>query len=203
MEMKSKALAGVLVLAAVSFFVFIEGSGSGNLVQISESDPILGQRDAPVAIVMFGDYQCRYTKQFFDEAYTKLKEEYIDTGRVKLVYKQFPVHTGTWDAANAALCALDQGKFWPYNSIILNREREWSQEGTSSFKEYADELGLDSEAFYDCLEKDKHHAQVQKDFSDGKELNVSGTPTFFINGIVIRGIVPFENFERVLLKFRY
>lgn len=203
MEMKSKALAGVLVLAAVLFFVFTEGSGSGNLVRISGSGPLLGRSNAPVTIVVFGDYQCKYTKQFFDEAYPRLKESYIDTGKVNLVYRQYPVHGGTWDAANAALCAHDQGKFWPYNSIIINREKEWSQEGKDTFKEYANELGLDAGVFSDCLEKDKHRAQAQKDFNDGKELGVSGTPTFFINGVIIKGFVPFERFESVLSKFRF
>lgn len=203
MELKSKVLAGVLVLAAVSFFVFIEGSGSGNVVQISGSGPLLGQNDAPVTIVVFGDYQCKYTKQFFDEVYPQLKESYIDTGKANLVYRQYPVHGGTWDAANAALCAHDQGKFWSYNSIILNREDEWSQEGNASFNKYANELNLDEKIFLNCFEQNTHRVQIENDRSEGKELDVSGTPTFFINGIVIKGHVPFEEFESVLLKFRY
>ncbi len=183
--------------------MFAGRPGSANYVRISDSDPILGRSDAPVTIVVFGDYQCGYTKQFFDEIYPQLKSKYIDEGKVKLVYKQFPLKEGTRDASEASLCANDQGKFWSYIDIILDRKKEWNQEGNTAFVKYAGELELNENAFSNCLDQHLHRSDIEKDYAYGQELEVSGTPTFFINGLRIRGIIPLEDFENVLSKFRY
>jgi len=206
MKFKSKmsyGLLALLILVAILFFVFAGRFGSGNVVQISESDPILGRGDAPVTFVVFGDYQCGYTEQFFDEIYSQLKSEYIDTGKVRLVYKQFPLKEGTRSAAEASLCANEQGKFWSYVPFILERKEEWSQEGNTAFVRYAKELGLDENTFSDCLDQHKYRVQVENDYDEGRRLAVSGTPTFFINGLVISGVVPLGEFEDILSKFSY
>ncbi|MCK4335457.1 MAG: DsbA family protein [Candidatus Aenigmarchaeota archaeon] len=206
MKFKSKMSYGLLtllILVAILFFVFAGRFGSGNFVQISESDPTLGRSDAPVTFVVFGDYQCGYTKQFFDEIYSQLKSEYIDIGKVRLVYKQFPLKEGTHSAAEASLCANEQGKFWSYVPLILERGEEWSQEGNTAFVRYAKELGLDENTFLNCLGQHKYRTQVENDYDEGKRLDVSGTPTFFINGLMIRGTVSLEDFEDILSKFSY
>lgn len=198
----SYVLLALLVLSAVLFFTFTGRPGSGNFIQISDSDPVLGRNDAPVTVVIFGDYQCGYTKQFFDEIYPKLKEEYIDKGKVKLLYKQFPVHNEVWFAGEVSLCAHDQGKFWPYISILFDRMKEWSQDNTT-FVRYANELGLDENTFLNCLNQHKYRDRVEEDYAYGRELSVSGTPTSFINGLMIKGATSVEEFESVLLKFSY
>lgn len=193
----------LLILVAVLFFVFAGRFNSDNFVQISESDPTLGRSDAPVTFVVFGDYRCVYTKQFFNESYSQLKSEYIDTGKMRIVYKQFPLGEGTRSVEEASLCANEQGKFWSYIPFIFERGEEWSQEGNTAFVRYAKELGLNENTFSDCLEQHTYLAQVENNYDEGRRLAVSGTPTFFINGMMINGVVPLEEFEDILSKFSY
>ncbi|UCC91726.1 MAG: DsbA family protein [Candidatus Aenigmatarchaeota archaeon] len=203
MKLEFKILYGLLAVAAVLFFMLAGRPGTGNYVKISEYNPVLGQEDAPVTFSVFGDYKCSYTKQLFEEVLPQLKESYIDTGKVKLVYKHLVAHEESKIAAEASLCAHDQGKFWPFVSIILENTEEWSQGGNITFDKYANELGLDENAFSDCLDQHSHRIHVEKDYDEGKELGVSGTPTFFINGMKIEGLIALEKFKDVLSKFTY
>jgi protein-disulfide isomerase len=203
MKLEFKILYGLLAVVAVLFFMFAGRPGTGNYVRISEYNPVLGQEDAPVTFAVFGDYQCSYTNQFFEEVLPQLKESYIDTGKVKLAYKHFPTPEESKIAAEASLCAHDQGKFWPFVSLVLENREEWSQEGNMNFDKYANEIGLDENTFSDCLDQHSHRIHVEEDYNEGNELGVSGTPTFFINGMKIEGLIPFEKFKDVLSKFTY
>lgn len=190
-----------MVAVAVLFFMFAGRLGSGNYVRISDSDPFLGQSDAPVTVVVFGDYQCGYTKKFFKELLPELKESYIDTGKVRLIYKQISSDEETRIDAEALLCAQDQGKFWPFVSLFLDKMEEWGHGDNETFNKYAAELGLDESEFFGCLNQHKYRTQVLQDSDEGKRMHVSGTPTFFINSLKIEGVLPFEEFENILSKF--
>ena len=200
----------LVVVSGVLFFILAGKTGTGKIVQVSESDPSQGWREAPVTVVIFGDYKCGYTKQFFDEIYPWLKEKYIDPGKVWFVYKQFPRTETARRASEASLCAHDQGKFWAYNTVLLERIDEWSQRISTSEAEelfnpilgqYANELGLDEKTFLDCLSQHSHKVKIDQDYAYGEELGVSKTPALFVNSFMIDGTPSSGDFEAVLSKF--
>jgi protein-disulfide isomerase len=203
MELKLSMLGGLVVIVGILFFIFAGGSGPGNYVRISDSDPVLGRDDAPVTVVVFGDYRCGYTEKFFEELLPQLKEAYIDTGKVRLVYKQISDEEESRIEAEASLCAHDQGKFWPFVSLLFDKKEEWGRGENETFDEYVNELGLDEDEFSACLKNNAHRTQIEQDFDEGKRLGVSGTPTFFINSLKVEGVLPFGEFEDILSKFSY
>ena len=173
-------------------------------IQVSaDDDPVLGNPDAPVTIIEFSDYQCPFCRRFWQQTLPLIKQNFIDTGKVKLVYRDFPLnfHQYAQKAAEAAECAGEQGKYWEYHDILFERQAEWSAQGVQKFKDYAVELGLDLEQFSSCLDSGKYAQEVQKDYQDGISYGVRGTPTFFINGVKIVGAQPYQTFETVINQF--
>ena len=167
-----------------------------------DDDPMLGDEDAPVTIVSFEDFQCPFCKRSFDQTFPMLKKNYIETGKVRYIYRDFPLpfHTEADEAANAAECAGDQDKFWEMHEMIYKNQQEWAgnSQAISIFKGYAKDIGLDTTKFDSCLDSRKYDSEIQNDMSDGNSYGVSGTPTFFINGISLVGAQPYSEFERVI-----
>ena len=112
------------------------------------------------------------------------------------MYRDFPIksHTSARKAAEATECADDQGKFWQYHDLI------WANGAVDldSLKGYAAQLGLDTATFNDCLDSGKHASEVEKDYQDGESYGVTATPSFFINGQLLRGAKPFETFKALI-----
>src|SRR3989344_2071642 len=126
------------------------------IVDVSaDDDPVIGDKDAKVTIIEFSDFQCPFCSRFREQTFDQLKKEYIDTGKVKFVYRDFPlesIHPNALKAAEASECADDQGKFWEYHDILFSKQDEWSQsDGISKFKVYAKDLSLDTSKFDKCL----------------------------------------------------
>ncbi len=176
------------------------GTAAGD---IADNDPYLGKPDAPVTFVEFSDFQCPFCRRFYRESLSQLKEKYIKTGKVKFVYRDFPIssiHEMAEAYAQAGECANAQGKFWPMHDKIFD-EQERRGSGTisgitvSDVKRWAREIGLDGTAFDQCLDSGKYAAEVAKDYQDGQALGVSGTPTVFINGRLVVGALPYAQFE--------
>jgi len=164
----------------------------------TENDPFVGNPNAPVTIVEFSDFQCPFCKRAFQEVIGPLKEEYVKTGKVKFVYKNFPlanVHPEALPAALAASCADDQGKFWDFHDAIFNNQHTLS---STKYQEIAEQLELDKSKFDNCLNNKIHLKEVQKDFDYGLSVGVSKTPTFFINGIKLIGAQPYKTFQQVI-----
>ncbi len=162
-----------------------------------DDDPVLGEKDAPVTIIEFSDFECPFCKRFHDETLPRIKEQYIRTGKVKFVYRDFPlpIHPNAQKAAEAAECADDQGQFWAYHDMLFENQQAL---GVAKLKEYAQDLGLDMEEFNDCLDSGKFADEVNADLEDGADAGVSGTPAFFIEGELVSGAQPFEAFARVI-----
>jgi protein-disulfide isomerase len=160
----------------------------------SDDDPFMGPADALVTIIEFSDFQCPYCRRV-QPALKKLMKEY--EGRVKLVFRDFPlrrIHPQAQKAAEAAQCAADQNQFWPYHDKLF---------ATSSLlphdlKNYAKELGLDTEQFNTCLDSDKYAQEVEKDLQDGENAGVSATPSFFVNGQPLSGAASYERFQELV-----
>ncbi|OGC50776.1 hypothetical protein A2716_01940 [candidate division WWE3 bacterium RIFCSPHIGHO2_01_FULL_40_23] len=167
----------------------------------ADNDPFLGSQNAKVEIIEFSDFQCPYCKRLFDNSYSKLKQEYIDTSKVKLVFRDYPLsfHQNAQIAAESAGCANDQGRFWEYHDLLFTKQDEWSALSNDAVKAkfgtYAANLGMDSFRFNSCVNASTFKQEVDSDLNDGTKVGVSGTPTLFINGKRLVGAQPYETIK--------
>lgn len=165
---------------------------------LTDDDVILGNVDAPVTLVEFGDYQCPFCGRFFAQVEPKIREEYIKTGKVKMVYRDFAfLGPESVDAAMASQCAAEQKKFWEYHDGLYNAEVLDGKEHNGNlseifFKSLASSLGLERNRFDSCLSSKKYFKEIEKDYNDGLVAGVTGTPTSFVNGRALSGAVPYE-----------
>jgi protein-disulfide isomerase len=166
-----------------------------------DDDPVLGSPDAPVTMIEYSEYLCPYCQRFALETLPLIKEEYIDTGKVRLVFRDFPVHgQGAVALAMVAECAADQGNFWDMHVLLFERAEEWSQSEDimTTFQGYAEELGIDQYELVNCLELGTPFDRIVEDYNIGTQDGVSGTPSFLINGTMVVGAQPLEEFQRVI-----
>jgi protein-disulfide isomerase len=170
-----------------------------------DDDPVLGEATAQVTIIEFGDYQCPTCRLFWHDVEPRLKKEYIDTGKVKFVFRDFPIiasHPEAAIASMAAQCAADQGKYWQYHDKVYreqdNRGDDVIRFKPADLKNWAADLKLDTAAFNACLDSSRYKNEVEKDFTDGMAIGVRGTPTFIINGRVVGGAQPYPVFKRII-----
>ncbi len=165
-------------------------------IQVSvDDDPVKGSKDAPVTIIEFSNFNCPYCRAFYTETLPLIEKDYIETGKVKLVYRDFTRSPLSQKAAEAAECAAEQGKFWEYHDKIFDNQQLLSNE---SLKQWASDLGLDTKKFSDCLDSGKMASEVKKDLRDAKSYGVTRTPTIFINGIVVEGAQPYSVYQQII-----
>lgn len=173
------------------------GGGELNLkIDVSqvEEEHVLGDANAKVTIIEFSDFECPFCGKFFTDTLGSIKSEYIDTGKAKLIYKDFPLsfHQNAQSSAEAAECASEQGKFYEMHDKIFQNQQALA---VADLKQYAVELGLDSAEFNDCLDTEKYKTEVLGDQNEGAKLGVSGTPSFYINGKEVVGAQPYSVFK--------
>ncbi len=166
--------------------------------------PSLGDKSAKIVIAEFTDFQCPFCKRAHDTSFLQLKKDYVDTGKVLYVVRDYPLpfHTEADDAAEAANCAFEQGteQFWKMYDLLFEKQTEWagSPEPRLMFKGYGTGIGLNAEQFSQCMDSGKYQAAIQHDISDGSSYGVSGTPAFFINGIELVGAQPYSAFKAII-----
>jgi protein-disulfide isomerase len=155
----------------------------------------MGDPNAPVHIIEYGDYQCPYCLKFWSKTEPQLIEEYVNTGKVYFEYRSFPIlgAESAW-AAEGAYCAGDQGKFWEYHDTLFSN---WTGENIGDFTKeklvtYAKALDLNMEEFESCISKEKHKGTVEQDAAEAEASGVHATPTLFINGVKFEGAQPFS-----------
>jgi protein-disulfide isomerase len=166
-----------------------------------DDDPVLGSPDAPVTMIEYSEYLCPYCRRFVLDTMPLIEEQYIDTGKVKLIFRDYPVHgQGAIAMGMVAECAADQEKFWEMHVMLYERVEEWSQseDVLATILGYADELGLDGDVYTTCLEEGAVVERIREDYEIAVQEGVNATPTFFVNGTLIRGAVPFEDFQKVI-----
>jgi protein-disulfide isomerase len=157
--------------------------------------PSTGSETSVVTLVKFEDFQCPYCKTV-QPVFVDLLKRY--SGKLRIVHKDLPletIHPQARQAAEAARCAGDQGKFWDYHDKLYERSPKASANDLNGF---AKEIGLNTESFESCFASGKFKAAVQKDLSEGAELGLTGTPAFFINGRELIGAQPIEAFTAII-----
>jgi protein-disulfide isomerase len=160
--------------------------------------PSKGSADASVVLVYFTDFQCGYCRKFVQETLPKIDAQYIRTGKVRLVYRHMAIlGEASVQAARAASCASDQGKFWEYHDALFANSSPLAF-NAARLKRAAGELRLDEQAFATCLNSTAHGKQVETETLIGRALGATGTPAFLLNGQLVLGAYPFEVFQRGL-----
>jgi protein-disulfide isomerase len=172
-------------------------SPSIDMKSLMDDDAIKGDKNAPVTIIEFSDYECPFCARFYSDTLSQIDEKYIKTGKVKFVYRDFPLgfHQNAQKAAEAAECAGEQGKYYEMHDLLFEKG---VQGGVASFKQYAKQIGLDTGKFDTCLDSGAMAGEIRKDMSDGQKAGVQGTPGFLVNGQLISGAQPFAVFEQVI-----
>ena len=163
-------------------------------VTIPADAPVRGPANAPVTIVEFSDYQCPYCKRAHSTV-EQLVAQYPNDVRLIFLDYPLPSHTRAAPAAEAARCAHEQGKYWEYQNNLMTVSGDLSDD---DLKKRATDLGLDATKFGACLTSDKHVATVQAGFEEGARAGVTGTPTFFVNGRMLVGAKPIEQFKAII-----
>lgn len=175
----------------------IAPSPTVDMAELADDDAVLGNKNAPITIIEFSDYECPFCARFHTETFGQIKSKYIDTGKVKFIYRDFPLsfHQNAQKAAEASECADDQGKFWQMHEKLFT---DGVAGGVATFKQYAQQIGLDMAKFNTCLDSGKTAGEISADTSDGSAAGVSGTPGFFINGQKLVGAQPFSVFDQAI-----
>jgi len=178
------------------------GLSAGKYIEtpaISEDDIQIGNKEAKVKIIQFSDFQCPYCRAFHTSSIQKMIQEYGD--KILFVFKQFPLdfHPQAENAALASECANEQEKFLVYADKLFEDQSNWgNSEGTQQFKSYAQQLGLDTSQFNQCLDDSKYQGKIANDLEEGREFGVSGTPATFINNDFKNGVVGYDELKSVI-----
>lgn len=168
-----------------------------NIADLMGDDAVKGDPDAPVTIVEWSDFECPFCARFYQQTLSQIEQEYIETGKAKLVYRDFPLsfHAQAQKAAEAAECAGEQDAYWEMHDTLFEKGVSGEE---ASFKQYAADLGLDTEAFNTCLDSGAMAAEVAQDMREGQAAGITGTPGFVINGQRVVGAQPFSAFKQVI-----
>ena len=161
-----------------------------------------GAPDAPVVVVEFSDFGCPYCARFALETLPQIERDFIATGQVRWQYVPFVmgIFPNGEEAARAAECAADQGRFWEMHDLIYERQREWrgAAQAEPLFLEYARHLELDEEAFLPCFLGNRPAARIAASNRVAAELGIQSTPNFLVNGRAVQGALPYEQFRMLL-----
>jgi protein-disulfide isomerase len=165
------------------------------VLAVAPDDPSLGPANAPVTLVEFSDFQCPFCQRVAPTL-KELRSRYGD--RIRIVWKDFPltqIHPEAFDAAQAGLCAQEQGKFWDYHDRLFANQAALQRD---ALKKYAADTGMDAATFSACLDSNKYQARVQASLDAGSRLGIGSTPTTYINGRAVTGAQPLEAFTAII-----
>ena len=168
---------------------------------------VTGNANAKVALLEFTDFQCPFCGRLFSDALAQIKKDYVDTGKVKLIVRDFPlvqIHPYAQKSAEASHCAEEQGKYWEYHDVLFQNQQALTMD---DLKKYATNLGLNVLQFTSCVESGKYADRISQDTKDGENIGVRGTPASFVgvlsgttvkNAVQISGAQPYSAFKVAL-----
>ena len=214
--------AGIAIVSIISAFLAINMIDSSPELQFEENSPnpsvkdslsvftansaiSLGNDDAPIILVEFGDYQCFFCNKFFHDTEASILKNYVETGKVKIIFKDFTIiGPDSIGAAQASHCANDQDKYWEYHDELYNN---WGGENngwasSENLVKFAQNVGLDEDEFKQCLNTSKYKDLVESSSADARNLGITGTPAFFVIGsdnqvTRVSGAQPYEVFHNL------
>lgn len=170
-------------------------------IEVPEGLPVLGDNNAKVTLVEFADFQCPYCGEWQKTVFQQIKSKYIDTGKVRFVFMDFPfLGAESTRAAEAGRCAADQGKFWEYHDLLFSKQKG-ENEGVFAdvnLKQFANDLHLNELEFNSCLDLKKYEVKLAEDMVKADGYGVQSTPTLFINGNKLEGLLTFAEYEQVI-----
>jgi protein-disulfide isomerase len=181
-----------------------------NLTQLASKGLSMGSNESPLIMVEFSDYQCQFCRRFWEVNFKTLKDEYIDSGKVQFVYKDFPLsfHNAAEDSALAVACAEDQGMGWQMHDKIFATQANVSTGlvfyAKSDLKQWAGEIGVDSIAFDECMDSGKYLTAVNDSRNDAVSAGFNATPSFVIglrnrtNYVTLTGALPYGTFRATI-----
>lgn len=157
----------------------------------------IGPADAPITIVEFSDYQCPFCQRWHEQVYTPLMNAY--PGKIRMVYRNLPltsIHPDAQAAAEAAMCAGEQGAYWNYHDKLFGG----NSLSSNVYTQYAQELNLDMTTFTSCFSSGKYRQAIKEDSDFAINMGIQSTPTFFINGLAVVGAQPMDVFTQIIDK---
>ena len=167
----------------------------------------MGDPDAPVTVVEFANYLCPHCRTHALEVLPHILRDYVETGKVRYVFRDFPfkgapTYRPVVRAGEAAACAADQGRYLEYHTLLFRAQGQWGRYRGEAldrlFIDYASQIGLDREAFAACLASGEKERLVLEDLKAAEALNLNSTPSFFIGGELHRGVLSYEEWQRLL-----
>jgi len=174
------------------------------LLTLGERDAILGDANAPVTLIEYSDFQCPFCGRFYSETEPQIRDAYVKTGKVKIVYRHLAfLGPESVEAAKASECAKDQGKFWAYHDELFKTEIKDGQEHNGNldkdlFVKLAGTVGLNVSAFTQCYDSGTYASFVDDEVAKARAGGVNATPTVFVNGTVVQGAQPFSAFQPII-----
>ena len=172
---------------------------------LENTSPAIGSPDAPITLVEFGDYQCHFCHQFFVNTKDRIITDYVDTGKVRMIFKDFTIiGPDSIRAAEGSWCAQEQNLYWEYHDMLYHN---WDGENTgwasdANLHRLAAEAGLDVNTWSECLNSGRYSDVIASSSDDARELDITGTPSFFVilqnqTIVNIHGAQPYEQFAQV------
>jgi protein-disulfide isomerase len=163
---------------------------------------IQGSPTAPLWVIEVSDFQCPYCKQWHDQTYNTFLDQYVKTGKVRLAYVNFPLqsHVHAWPAAEAAMCAGAQGKFWPMHDALFTTQTQWETltSPATVFDSLAKASGVEMRSWRDCVSSGKMKPLIAADQDRASRAGANATPTFMIGDKILPGAQPIEDLRRVI-----
>ena len=194
---------GLAVAVVLAFGLMLYATGGSDERPAAEpgggdqGTPTLGAADAPVVVTEFSDFRCPYCQRHAQQVKPQIVAAYVDTGVVRYEWRDLPLQgDASVAAALAARAAQEQGRFWDYHAGLFERRDEGFT--LDSLTRLAADLGLDTEQFTAALSDGRHEALVRADFEEGRDLGLTGTPSFLINGRLVVGAQPYEVFAEAI-----
>ncbi len=182
---------------------------SREVVVNTEGDPFKGEKNAKLTLIEFSDYQCPFCSRYVHDTFPRIENDYIKTGKIKYVFRDFPlesIHPNALVASKAASCAGEQGKYWEMHDRLFSNQNALN---ASDMPLHAKAIGIELTKFQQCLDSGKYDGEIRKKMAEGTSLGVRGTPSFFLGLTspndpkvkvlkVFRGAMPYAQFKEVI-----